>query len=76
MWPYCLTHSSEVCLWVIALETQVSPLFADPLIQRCTGHHEIPQLPVKWNSLDFFEGKGDVCVCVCVCVGGGGGGIA
>lgn len=37
-------HASEVSCWVVALETNLCPLPADPSLQGGPWHHLIPQL--------------------------------
>lgn len=43
-------HSSEVSLGVIALETNVSPLFGNSWLQFDVWHQQAPELRKQWQS--------------------------
>lgn len=36
------THPSEICLWIVALETDFTPLLRDPRSERCVRTQLLP----------------------------------
>ena len=49
------THAPEVCGWVVALETNLLPLFSDTRLQRSVWHQMLPQLERKEGRGEEFQ---------------------